>query len=140
MPRYGPSDILLIAVFAACVSFQLLVPPSIGLADNGDSPKMIGRFSLGPENHDTSDGYRYFTARWVYDRNYFWISDNRSSELALIGGAVFISRCFSTQIFDICILGAIHPLFWIPCFSCFLPFFPPSRFQSPYPISISPLF
>src|SRR5260370_5906137 len=101
---------------------------------------MISRFSLGPENHDTSDGYRYFTARWVYDRNYFWISDNRSSELALIGGAVFISRCFSTQIFDIRILGAIHALLWIACFAAFLPLLLRLGVRARYAISITALF
>src|SRR5690348_7123076 len=105
MHRYRLSEIILVAVFAACVSFQLFVPPSIGLANNGDFGKMIGRFSLGPENHDTSDEYRYFASRWVYDRSFWWISDNRSSELILIGAAVTIGWWFSNQIFDIRLLG-----------------------------------
>ena len=121
MSRYRLSDIVLVAIFAACVSFQLFVPPAIGLANNGDFGKMVGRFSLGPEIGDNSDEYKYFTPRWVYDRKDFWIAGNRSSELILIAQALVIGSWFSTQVFDIRILGAIHALLWIGCFAALLP-------------------
>jgi hypothetical protein len=115
-----PSEILLGAIFAACISFQLFVPPSIGLSNNGDFAKMVGRFALGPASMDTSDEYRYFTAHWVYDRSYQWVSNDRSSELLPIGAAVTIGWWFSTHEFDIRILGAIHALLWVSCFVAFL--------------------
>ena len=123
--RYRTGEILLVALFAACVSFQLFVPPSIGLANNGDFGKMTGRFSLGPGTFDTSDEYKYVTSRWVYNRSFYWLSDNRSSELIPITAAVLTGWWFSNHIFDIRILGAIHASLWIACFAAFLPLLRP---------------
>ena len=71
MFRFQRGELLWIAVFAACIVLQLFVHPSIGLANNGDFSEIIGRFSLGPSSHDSSEEYVYFTARWVYDRSFF---------------------------------------------------------------------
>jgi hypothetical protein len=121
MLRFRTTEILLVALFTVCVCFQLFVPPSIGLANNGDFGKMIGRFSLAPRSLDTSEEYRYFTAHWVYDRSSQWVSDDRSSELILISAAVLTGWWFSSHMFDIRILGAIQALLWIACFAAFLP-------------------
>ena len=40
----------LLAICAAILAAQLFVPPFIGLADNGDFPKITGRLSLGPKS------------------------------------------------------------------------------------------
>jgi hypothetical protein len=103
-------EILLIALFAACVAFQLFVPPSVGMANNGDFARLIGRFSLGPENRDASDEYHYFTKHWIYHRSYQWVSDNFSSELIPIGAALLYGWIFDSYHFNIRILGAIHAL------------------------------
>jgi hypothetical protein len=121
MLRIRSIEILLVALFAVCVCFQLFVPPSIGLANNGDFGKMVGRFSLAPRSLNTSEEYRYFTAHWVYDRSFQWVSDDRSSELILISAAVLTGWWFSSHVFDIRILGAIQALLWIACFAAFLP-------------------
>lgn len=123
--RYRTGEILMVALFAACVSFQLFVPPSIGLANNGDFGKMTGRFSMGPGTFDTADEYKYVTSRWVYNRSFYWLSDDRSSELIPITAAVLTGWWFSNQIFDIRILGAIHASLWIACFAAFLPLLRP---------------
>lgn len=121
MASYRRSEALLLILFAACVVFQLFLPPAIGLANNGDFAKMIGRFSLG-----SADGeYGYFTTRWHYDRAFEWVSDDRSSELMLISAAVTIGWWFESSAFDIRILGAIHALLWIGCFAAFLPLLRP---------------
>jgi len=125
MSRYPAGEILLVALFSAIVVFQLFIPPSIGLANNGDFSKMIGRFSLAPASLDTSEEYKYFTARWVYNRSFHWVSDDRSSELIPISAAVLAGWWFSSYVFDIRILGAIHALLWIGCFSAFLPLLRP---------------
>jgi hypothetical protein len=125
MSRHRTGEILLVVLFSAGVVFQLFIPPSIGLANNGDFAKMIGRFSLAPASLDTSEEYRYFTARWVYDRSFQWVSDDRSSELIPISAAVLTGWWFSSHIFDIRILGAIHALLWIACFAVFLPLLRP---------------
>jgi hypothetical protein len=120
MPRLRAGEIVLVALFTAIVVFQLFIPPSIGLANNGDFSKVIGRFSLAPSSLDTSEEYKYFTARWVYDRAFYWMSDDRSSELIPISAAVQIGWWFSSLVFDIRILGAIHAVLWIGCFAVFL--------------------
>ena len=121
MSHYRVGEMLLILVFIGCVVFQLFVPPSIGLADNGDYARMIGRFSLAPGSLDSSEENKYFTSRWLYKQPYQWVSDNYSSELILISGALLIGWEFSSEAFDIRILGAIHALIWIGCFAAFLP-------------------
>ena len=121
MPRYRTSELALVALFSAIVVFQLFIPPSIGLANNGDFSKLIGRFSLASSSLDTSEEYKYFTARWVYNRAFHWMSDDRSSELIPISGAAVINWWVSSHVFDIRILGAIHAVLWIGCFAAFLP-------------------
>jgi hypothetical protein len=111
MQRYRTGELLLVALFSAVVGFQVFVPPSIGLANNGDFSKLIGRFSLAPETLDTSEEYKYFTAHWIYDRSFLWVSEDRSSELIPISAAVLTGWWFSSQRFDIRILGAIHAFF-----------------------------
>ncbi len=123
MSRYGVGEMLLILVFTGCVVFQLFVPPSIGLANNGDFARMIGRFSLAPGSLDSSEENKYFTSRWVYKQSYQWVSDNYSSELILISAALLIGWEFSSAVFDIRILGAIHALIWIGWFAALLPLF-----------------
>jgi hypothetical protein len=140
MSRYRTSEILLVALFTACVCYQLFVPPAIGLANNGDFAKMIGRFSLAPGSLDTSEEYKYFTARWAYNRAFYWLSDDRSSELIPISAAVLTGWWFSVRVFDIRTLGAIHALLWIACFAAFLPLLRPVAERLRYLIGIVAVF
>ncbi len=126
MSRYRLIDTLLISAFSMAVAFQLFIPPSVGMANNGDFAKMIGRFGLAPEHDAESSELSYFTPRWIYDRSHLWVSDNRSSELMLIGAAMLIGWQLSSAVFDIRILGAINALLWISCFAALL-FLLPSR-------------
>ena len=113
----------LISLFAAIIAFQSFVAPTVGLANNGDYSKMIGRFSLGPEEAGP-DETAYYVQRWKYDPAYSWDSaDNTSSELLLMRAALGIGRLFSSRIFDIRILGVIHAVLWIGCFAAALPLF-----------------
>jgi hypothetical protein len=123
MFRLRRTELLLTAAFAACVAFQLFVPPSIGLANNGDFGKLIGRFAMGPASGDFSDEYRYFTSHWIYDQKYYWLADERSSELLPINIALFIGWEFGRANFDIRILGALHAILWIGCFAAMVPLF-----------------
>ena len=119
MGRDRRKEALLVFLFAAIVSFQLFIPPCIGMANNGDYERMIRRFDLGPANGETEE-YSYFTPHWIYDPALHWTSDNFSSELILICGALLVGWMHSTVEFDIRILGAIHALLWIGCFGVLL--------------------
>src|SRR5271165_1526392 len=118
-----PFSRIVLAAFVAAVAFQVFVPPEVGMANNGDYMKMIGRFSLGPMDPANPDEQIYYERTWRFDPRYHWVSDNYSSELILIGVAVAITRAFSSQVFDIRILGAIHALIWIACFAALLALF-----------------
>lgn len=113
-------EIGLIACFTAIICFQLFVPPSLGMADNGDYGRMIGRFALGPWHPDPSDQYGYLTTSWIFDRSYHWVSDNFSSELFPISAAVLTGWFINSYHFDIRVMGAVHALLWIGCFAVFI--------------------
>jgi len=114
------SEALLIALFAAMVCFQVFVPPSLGMADNGDYARLIGRWGLGPWHPDPSDQYLYLTTEWIFDRQYYWSSDNFSSELFPISAAALAGWLFNSYHFDIRVLGAIHALLWVGSFAVFV--------------------
>jgi hypothetical protein len=113
-------ELLCLAVFAAVLAAQLLVPPFIGLANNGDFPKVTGRFSLGPTSGWWENFY-YFTAEYVRDEKYRWESDILSSELILAGAAVKMAGVFSRAgTFDIRYLGLIHSVLLLIAYGCLL--------------------
>ena len=110
-------EIGLVACFAAIVCFQVFVPPSLGMADNGDYGRMIGRFAMGPWHPEPSDQYAYLTTAWIFEHTYHWVSDNFSSELFPISAAVLMGWFYNSYHFDIRIMGAVHAVLWIGCFA-----------------------
>jgi hypothetical protein len=56
------NEIALLIIFAGIVSFQLFVPPFVGMADNADFQKVTGVFCLGPR-----DGKPHYFAFFVPD-------------------------------------------------------------------------
>lgn len=107
---------MLVLLFASAVSYQLFVPPVIGIADNGDFGRMIGRFDLGPADKTVSDEYQYVTTHWIYDTQYHWVSDDVSSELILVFSALLAGWTSSSSQFDIRWMGAVHAALWVICF------------------------
>src|SRR5579863_1119558 len=106
-------ELLLLLVFAGAVCFQVLVPPVVGVANNGDFGKMIGRFDLGPEDKTVSDEFQFVTTHWIYDAQYHWVSDNVSSELIPIFCALVLGWTHGNYQFDLRWMGAVHAAFWI---------------------------
>jgi hypothetical protein len=101
------------------VFVQILKPPFIGLADNGDFPKVTGRLSLGPKGLD--DKKIYFTSDYVHSLRYHWKGPVISSELALAWVATALVREIGrTDDFDIRYLGVLHLLFLASAFFLFL--------------------
>ena len=101
-------EIVLFSAALAAVVFLVLLPPPVGIADNGDFPKMIARFALVPEPTSAKDAPAYLTIRYVKDPKAKWVSDNYSTEIPLIRIALWISDWIGLEYFDIRILGAIH--------------------------------
>jgi hypothetical protein len=97
----------LLTICIAILSAQLFVPPFIGLADNGDFPKVTGRLSLGPR--DSGENFIHFVSDYLRSPRYYWKSETLSTELPLAWLATRLSRATKEgDAFDIRWLGAIH--------------------------------
>jgi len=98
---------------AALLTRQVLIRPAVGIANNGDFPKMAGPLALGPETQ-TWGYHRFYGFIYTYvraNRNRynpgFW-----SSEFLLVKLARGIQRILRPgPRFDIRWLGAVHTAF-----------------------------
>lgn len=107
---------LLLAI--GIVSFQIFVPPVIGLADNGDFVKITGRFDLYlPQGQ--ANGFADTT--YTIDPQHHWRGDHISSEILLAGLAVGLNRIFSSITFDLRWIGAVHGALYLLAFYLALP-------------------
>jgi hypothetical protein len=96
---------------AAILGVQLFVPPSIGLADNGDFSKVMGLFRLGVPR---GDEYRYVDLTYRLDDRYHWKAGFYSSETLLAAAPIGLSRAFSKdRSFDLRWMGLLHGLLFV---------------------------
>jgi hypothetical protein len=114
LARYA--GIALLLVCAGCLIAQVLIRPAVGIANNGDFPKMAGPLGLGPElgtwesyPHGGEFVYRFVHAdRFRYNDGY-WRADFLSSEFFLVKAARGVQRIFQPgPRFDIRWLGAVQ--------------------------------
>ncbi len=104
----GWLELVLLGVCAILLTLQVLAPPFIGLANNGDFPKVTGRLSLGPR--DRAD-FVYFVPDYVRASRFRWKSPVLSTELPLAWLAARLAGATEEgAAFDIRWLGAIHAL------------------------------
>jgi hypothetical protein len=100
-------ETLLLAICAAILSLQLFTPPFIGLANNGDFPKITGPLSLGPKYE--GQNFIHFVSDYIRTPRYYWKSETLSTELPLAWIATRLSRTTKDgDAFDIRWLGAVH--------------------------------
>src|SRR5579864_6852333 len=101
---------ILIAAAAAILSYQLFIPPIVGLADQGDFARIIGRFGYAPE--DKSATIAFVARKYVRDpasRLPEW--EQPSSEYLFVGAAILLNKLFSRDgKLDIVMIGAVHAL------------------------------
>lgn len=106
---------LLLALCAIFICLQVFVRPAVGIANNGDFPKMAGPFGLGPaegtwESHVQYGEfvYRYLrTNPYIYNRG-FRAAEFISSEYFLVKIARGVQRIFRPgPLFDIRWLGGV---------------------------------
>ncbi|MBZ5673516.1 MAG: glycosyltransferase family 39 protein [Acidobacteriia bacterium] len=98
-------------VFAAILGVQLFVPPTIGLANNGDFPKVMGLFDLGAPRGD-----EYGYVDWIYrfDPIYHWEAGFYSSETLVAAAPISLSHAFSKDgSFDLRWMGLVHGLLFL---------------------------
>jgi len=100
---------------AAVLTIQLLMPPYIGLANNGDFGKVCSRFSLAPRG-GWGDNFIFFTPDYEFAPANYWRSDVLSSEIALAAVPIAATHFAGSSHFNIRRLGAFHCLLFLAAF------------------------
>ena len=103
---------------AAILACQLFLPPIVGLADQGDFLRTIGRFGYGPQ-HKGSLEYAYVEPKYVPDpqyRNPNW--EQANSEYLFVGAALLLNKLVSKDgAVDITVAGFVHALAFLAAFA-----------------------
>ncbi len=113
-------ELMALAIAASILTASLLLPPMVGLADNGDFYKMMSKFGLEHGAGAREDRYfAYVDPVYVADpqgaarHQQVWGGTLVSSEILFVAAAVWIDGLFhSERVFHIQALGAVH----IACF------------------------
>src|SRR5262245_51006904 len=101
---------LALAVTAASLASQLLVPPVIGLADNGDYQRIIGYAGFQHTTNDWNERYfSFLRTDYVVAAPGWFRGGYHSSETLLAFAARYLHLGFSkAPLFDLRLLAAIH--------------------------------
>jgi len=101
---------IVITVAAAILSYQLFIPPIVGLADQGDLARIIGTFGYAPE--DRAATIAFVAKKYVPDpsaRRPEW--EQPSSEYLFVACAILLNKLISPDgKLDIVVIGAVHVL------------------------------
>ena len=99
-----------LAIAAAILAFQILVPPAIGLADNGDFAKITHQFGLYPPVDDLSvSAFRYIHLQYDLRPGSHGDTGFHSSEALPIRAALWLNRVVAPRgVFDLRTMGVVH--------------------------------
>jgi hypothetical protein len=108
--------VAIVAAAAVMLSWQLFFPPIVGLADQGDFGRMIGRFGFSAA--DKTAEYAFVARKYVPDPNSrVWAYEQASSEYIFVGAATLLNKVLSKDgTLDITIVGFIHMLAFLYAF------------------------
>lgn len=110
---------IVVGAAAAILFYQLILPPVVGLADNGDFAKVIGRFELHPKNYRRGD---YIDQTYTFDPGSYWVGDFHSSEILLTLPALWLNSLLSKGgAFDIRMIGIVHAAIFLLALWMFVP-------------------
>jgi hypothetical protein len=103
-------ELALLGLAAGLIAWQLFAPPSLGVADNNDFPKLIGRYCLGPAGDHPLFEYVSF----AYERgpSHCWDSGLITSAVLPLRLAMLIQP----RRFDLRVLGAVYTLLFLAAF------------------------
>ncbi|HYA16878.1 MAG TPA: hypothetical protein VEF06_05400 [Bryobacteraceae bacterium] len=105
---------------AAILIFQLMIPPVVGWADNGDFPKVLGRFDLYPVVNEGV--YEFAATRYSFQPARHWESGFEATEIGLTWLAVQLNALVSKDgTFDLRVIGFVHGLLYFAAFWLFAP-------------------
>jgi hypothetical protein len=105
-----------VAAAAVILSFQLFVRPVVGLADQGDFTRVIGRFGYGAV--DKSAEYAFVARKYAPEPNArLRVYEQLSSEYIFVGAAILLNKGVSLDgSLDITIIGFVHMLAFLYAF------------------------
>jgi hypothetical protein len=111
MSNSGKLYAAVLAAAAAILTYQLFLPPIIGIADQGDFVRTIGRFGYGPQHHGSLE-YVYVEPKFVPDPHYrspYW--EQANSEYLFVGAALSLNKLVAKDgALDITVAGFVHAL------------------------------
>ncbi len=96
-----------LALWIALTGSQLFIRPIVGLADNGDFAKVLGRMGMCSPN-GVRDAWSYVYPKYVFDVRCNWDSQMPSSEIIFPAVTVYFSRAENSREFDVRAAGALH--------------------------------
>src|SRR5271154_3425126 len=110
------------AVAAGILGFQLFVPPIVGLSDQGDFARIIGRFGYGPEGKTTPIWDAFVKRKYVPDPSFRYPTlEQPSSEYLFTGSAVLLNKLVSRDgKLDIRLMGLVHVAAFLAAFAYLL--------------------
>src|ERR1700736_3691879 len=98
-----------IGAAAAVLFYQLFIPPIVGLADQGDFIRTVGRFGYGPQHRGD---LKYIYVEPKYGRNSGYRApewEQANSEYLFVGAALLLNKLVSRDdALDIRIVGLVH--------------------------------
>lgn len=111
--------IVFVGAAAAILCFQLILPPVVGLADNGDFVKVIGRFGLNAKVYRT---YEFVDTVYEFHPERRWVSEFYSTEIPLAIPALALNSLFSQAgTFDLRFIGIVHGALFLAALWLFAP-------------------
>ena len=112
---------LILTAVAALLAFQLFVPPIIGLSDQGDFGRMIGRFGYGPQDKSMPLSAGFVQAKYVRDPSIrIPVLEQAGPEYLFTGTAIALSKIFSKGVLDIRVVGLVHAVAFLFAFAWLL--------------------
>ena len=118
MSNGGKLYVAVLAAAGAILTYQLFVPPIVGLADQGDFVRTIGRFGYGPQHHGSLE-YVYVEPKYIPDPHYrspYW--EQANSEYLFVGAALLVNKLVSKDgALDITVAGFVHALAFLAAFA-----------------------
>ncbi len=110
---------------AAILFYQLILPPVVGLADNGDFVKVIARFDLYARVHRT---YDFADTVYNFRPEKHWVSPFYSLEIPLVYPALWLNSVFSKDgNFDLRFIGLVHSSLFLTALWFFAPLLADAR-------------
>jgi len=113
-----PSAIIIVSAVGV-ICCQLMLPPVVGLANNGDFGKVLGSFGLGaPREHE----HIFADTKYNFDPRYFYKAGFSSSEFILVVPALALGAMLSRDgRFDLRYMGFIHSGLFLLAIVLFVP-------------------